>query len=142
MMDHKPAMYALLKLHADLGGQLLENKKERLRLEQSMRHVEAVMKLLEPGYNVRPIAVRRRKPNPWFKRGTVFRHALDVLRTAKQPLTAREITLQMLTTKGVANASAKATRNLIGSVQSSLQNHDGGMVARHGEGMPARWSMS
>ena len=48
-----------------------------------MLQVEAVMKMLQPGYDVRPIAVRRRKLNPWFKRGTVFRAALDVLRTAE-----------------------------------------------------------
>jgi hypothetical protein len=75
-------MFALERLHAELGGQVLQNKKEAKRLAQAMVHVEAVLKMLEPGYDVRPIAVRRRKPNPWFKRGTVFRHALDAIRTA------------------------------------------------------------
>jgi hypothetical protein len=65
--------------------------KEAKRLAQAMMHVEAVLKMLEPGYDVRPIAVRRRRPNKWFKRGTVFRHALDVLRAAEGPLTTREI---------------------------------------------------
>ncbi len=86
------AKFTLERLHAELGGKILENEKERERLTESMIHVEAVLKMLDPEYDVRPIAVRRRKPNPWFKRGTVFRHPLDVLRTAAQPLSAREIT--------------------------------------------------
>jgi hypothetical protein len=49
------------------------------------------MKMLAPGFSVASIAVRRRKPNPWFKRGTVYRAALDVLRVAPMPMTAREI---------------------------------------------------
>jgi hypothetical protein len=42
-------------------------------------------KLFDPDYNVRRISLRRRyKGNPWFKRGTLFRHAIDVLRKAKE----------------------------------------------------------
>ncbi len=58
-----------------------------------MKHVEAVIRLFDPAYDTRRISVRRRyKGNPWFKRGTLVRHALDVLRKAQGPLTAREIT--------------------------------------------------
>src|SRR6266568_3145046 len=100
----KQAKYTLEQLHAELGGKLLDNKKEAVRLARAMKHVEAVLKLLEPTYNLRPIAVRRRKPNPWFKRGTVFRHALDVLRAAGKPVTIRETALAMLAAKGIADA--------------------------------------
>src|SRR5713226_3654302 len=103
----KQAKYTLEQLHAELGGKILDNKKEAKRLAQAMLHVEAVLKMLEPGYNVRSIAVRRRKPNPWFKRGTVFRHALDALRAAGKPLTSREIVVRMLAAKGVTDAKQK-----------------------------------
>jgi hypothetical protein len=55
-----------------------------------MMQVEAVVKmLLLPGFNVGGIAAKRR---PWFKRGTLFRCAMDVLRRAGTPMTARQIT--------------------------------------------------
>ena len=79
------ATLTLEKLHAELGGKILDNKAEAKRLAAAMVHVEAVLKMLQPGYDVRPIAVRRRKPNPYFKRGTVWRSALDVLRGADSP---------------------------------------------------------
>ena len=85
------ATHTLEQLHAELGGKILDNRAEAKRLAGAMVHVEAVLKLLQPGYDVRPIAVRRRKPNPYFKRGTVWRSALDVLRASEGPLTAREI---------------------------------------------------
>jgi hypothetical protein len=51
---------------------------------------EAVVKMLQPGFNVAAIAAKRRnKSNPWFKRGTLFRSAVDVLRRASAPMTAR-----------------------------------------------------
>ena len=41
------ATHTLLQLHAELGGKIIDNKKEATRLAGSMRHVEAVLKLLE-----------------------------------------------------------------------------------------------
>jgi hypothetical protein len=136
----KQATYTLEKLHAELAGKILDNKREARRLRDAMKHVEAVLKLLVPGYDVRPIAVRRKRLNPWFKRGTVLRAALDVLRKAEGPLTTREIAERMLATKGVTDAKPKAVRDLICGVLSSLRNYEGKSVVAVGEGMPVRWS--
>jgi hypothetical protein len=137
-----PAVDYLVRLHADLGGKILENRKEAKRLAEGMKHVEAVIRLFDPAYNVTRIAARRRyKGNSVFKRGTILRNALDVLRKAQGPLTAREITERMLAERG-ASIDAKAMRSLIASVQTSLVNHDGKTVARAGEGMPARWTIT
>jgi hypothetical protein len=138
----KQAKYTLEKLHAELGGKIADNKREAKRLTEAMKHVEAVLRMLQPGYDVRPIAVRRRKPNPWFKRGTVFRHAIDVLRRAQRPLTAREMTEAMLAAKGISDPPAKDLRGLIASVQSCLHKRKGGTIRAVGEGMPARWVLT
>lgn len=141
-MKHTPAIYALERLHAELGGQIVQNKREAKRLAASMVHVEAVLKMLEPGYDVRPIAVRRRKSNPYFKRGTVFRAALDVLRAAERSLTTREIVGRMLTAKGIATPSLHDRRTVEGGVHASLLNHKGGLVSRADDGIPARWTIA
>jgi hypothetical protein len=136
------AKYTLEQLHAELGGKILDNKKEAVRLAQAMKHVEAVLRMLDPAYDVRPIAVRRRKPNPYFKRGTVFRCALDALRAAGRPLTVREIALAMLAAKRVTDAPPKAVRDLFGAVQSSLRNHRGDNVIAVSDSRPERWSIA
>ncbi len=139
--DH-PAVDYLVRLHADLGGRILENRKEAKRLAESMQHVEAVIRLFDPAYNVTRIAARRRyKTNGLFKRGTILRNALDALRQAQGPLTAREITERMLAARGVPAPAAKTMRSLIASVQTSLQNHDGKTVGRLGDGIPGRWQI-
>ena len=68
----RPGINTLERLHAELGGQILENKQRHGELSDQMRHVEAVIKMLDPGYSLRAISVKRRQPNPWFKRGTVY----------------------------------------------------------------------
>jgi hypothetical protein len=43
-----PAIQTLERLHAELGGKILENKQEHENLAGQMRHVEAVIKMLDP----------------------------------------------------------------------------------------------
>jgi hypothetical protein len=88
--DH-PAVDYLVRLHADLGGKILENRKEAERLASEMKAVESVIKIFNPDYNVTRIAARRRyKGNGIFKRGTILRNALDVLRKAFRGRLRRE----------------------------------------------------
>jgi hypothetical protein len=72
-----PAVDYLVRLHAGLGGR-------------------------------RAISARRKQAtNPWFKRGTLFRAALDVLRTATAPLTVTQLTYAVLESHGIADATRK-----------------------------------
>lgn len=140
MSNHTPAVYALMRLHAELGGQIQDNRRETKRLAESMKHVEAVLKMLEPGLSVRAISARRRyKPASPYKRGEVFRAVLDVLRKSEQPLTSREISETLLRNTGIVEPTTKQIRDMVGSVHSSLRNHQGKTIARVGDGMPARW---
>jgi hypothetical protein len=135
------ATFTLEQLHAELAGKLHDSKREAARLIKAMKHVEAVLKLLQPGYNVATVAVRRRKPNPWFKRGTVLRHVLAVLRTAERPLSPREITVAMLRAQGVADPDEKEFYKLVKSVSSALISHGGKSLVRHDQSNPFRWSI-
>jgi hypothetical protein len=87
-----PAVLYLVRLHADLGGKIAANKREAARLTKAMKNVEAVIKLYDPAYNLHRIAPRRRnRVNKWFKRGTMFREALAILKAAALPMTLREL---------------------------------------------------
>lgn len=138
----KRATHALEQLHAELAGKLHECKREAKRLVVAMRHVEAVLKLLHPGYNLATIAVRRRKANPWFKRGTALRHVLAVLRTAEMPLTAREISERMLKANGVTDPDRAEFYKLVKGISSALISHKGKSLVVHDQGAPFRWSLA
>jgi hypothetical protein len=102
----KQAIYTLSQLHAELAGKFLENSRQGVRLKTAMMQVEAVLLMLQPGFNIKSISVKRRnKSNPWFKRGTLFRSAVDVLRRASGPMTPREIATAL-----IADKAAPATR--------------------------------
>jgi hypothetical protein len=138
-----PAVHALKRLHAELGGQIKDNRREAKRLAGLMKHVEAVLKMIEPDFNISSIAPRRRnKQASPYKRGEVFRAVLEVLRIADRPLTSREISEALLHKAGVATPPLKQIRDMVGAVHTSLRNHEGKTIERADSGMPARWRLA
>jgi hypothetical protein len=144
MKDNNPTLCALRRLHADIGGKIIENRKNAKRLREDKRHVAAVIKMFSPGYDLKAITARRTyKANPWFRRGTLFRSALDVMRTASEPLTVAQIVDRMLAAKGVASARSDQIRGLQSAVLSSLRNREGkGRVQMADNRIPARWMLA
>jgi hypothetical protein len=144
MKDNHPTLCALRRLHAQIGGKIIENRKNIKRLREDKRHVAAVIKMFSPGYDTRTIAARRTyKANPWFRRGTLFRSALDIMRTASEPLTVAAIVDRMLAAKGVTNARMDQIRGLQSAVLASLRNREGkGSIQMVGDGSPAQWLLS
>jgi hypothetical protein len=138
--DH-PAVAYLVRLHADIGGKLLENKKEAAKLASSMLAVEHVIKLFNPDFNARTISARRRqKTNPWFKRGTLFRKALDVLRKAAKLCTVAEITAGVLAAKEIKDATEQQRRGIEAGILIVPRNQCRQVSVEHvGEGVPRRW---
>lgn len=138
-----PIVGFLLKLHADLGGQINANKEKELKLMEQMRHVEAVIKIYAPDFNTAVISPRRRKQgNAWFKRGTMFRHVLNVLREASGvPLTVRAITDAVVTANGIGDVPKKQWLMLEAAVRAGLEDHAGKTVERVGEAVPRKWRL-
>jgi hypothetical protein len=105
-----------------------------------MMQVEAVLQMLQPGFSVASIAAKRRnKSNPWFKRGTLFRSAVDVMRRAGSSMTPREIAQALIADKA-APATRKQFVDLVAAIHAALRKRDGTAVI--GEGAPARWRLA
>jgi hypothetical protein len=110
----KQAVLTLCQLHAELAGKLMENKRAAIKIRTAMMQVEAVLQMLQPGFIVAAIAAKRRvKSNPWFKRGTLFRSAVDVMRRAGALMTAREIAETLIAGKA-PSSHAQASHRLTG----------------------------
>jgi hypothetical protein len=143
----RSAIATLERLHMELGGKLLENRQAAQDqaaqdLGEQMLHIEAVIKMLDPTFNLARITVKRRKANGWFKRGTLYGKALDVLRTAEQLLTATDIAWKMLEADEIKNASKTDAQVVASGIMRSLLSHNGKGVQNVAEGKPAKWKLA
>ena len=135
----KQALHTLTQLHAELAGKIETNRKSGDKLRSQMVQVEAVMKMLDPDFNAQAISAKRRNTgNPWFKRGTLYRSAVDVLRRAASPMTAREISDALLAGK-TPTATRKQEEALQAALLAALRVRNGKTVV--GDGSPARWHL-
>jgi hypothetical protein len=118
-----------------------EDARQQARCPQNpLLQVEAVLQMLQPGFNAAAIAAKRRvKSNPWFKRGTLYRSALDVLRRATAPMTSREIADALIADKA-PQATRKRAIDLQAAVLAALRKRNGGTVV--GDGAPTRWKLA
>jgi hypothetical protein len=135
---HKPVTLALLRLHLDLLRKLERAKLERPSIRIDVWHVECVIRMLEPGITIKQI--ERRKPNPWFKRGTMFRSAVEVLRAAGRPMHTRELVDAMCKRKGI-NPDILSFADLVKSVERSLVYHRGRSIVTVGS-RPVHWKLA
>jgi hypothetical protein len=134
------ALKTLSQLHAELAGKLMDNKRAAIRIRTSMMQVEAVIKMLHPDFNIGKISPKRRVlGNPWFKRGTMFRSAVDAMRRAGRPMTCREITDAVLEGK-TPKPTRKQEIDVQAAIHVALRKRIGGMVV--GEGTPIRWRLA
>jgi hypothetical protein len=138
----KQAMNTLTQLHAELAGKIEGNRKSGDKLRMQMMQVEAVMKMLNPDFSLRAISIKRRNiGNPWFKRGTLYRAALDVLRRAQKPMTAREMMLALLDGKQ-PEATRKQELDLQQAILAAMRKRSGKGVRQTNEGTPALWELA
>jgi hypothetical protein len=136
----RQAAYTLGLLHAELAGKLLENKRAAIKIRTSMMQVEVVLKMLRPDFNIALIAPKRRVVgNPWFKRGTLFRSAVDVMRRAGVPMTARQIADALIAEKA-PQATRKQAIDIQAAILAALRKRNGKTVAC--EGAPAKWRLA
>jgi hypothetical protein len=142
MKHNSPTLCALRRLHAEIGGKILDNRKNAKSLREDKRHVAAVIRMFSPEYDVKAIAARRTyKANGWFRRGTLFRSALDIMRNTSEPLTVRQIVDRMLAAKRITNARPDQVRGLQSAVLASIRHRKGRNIQPVGGGSPARWKL-
>ena len=107
-----------------------------------MGHIDATPRIIAPELAVETIAPKVfRPPSDWWsKRGEMARVVLSILRTARQPMTTREIAERMVVERGLA--ADTATLNAMGrrvACASRRQREPG--LARSSEGEAGFWQL-
>ena len=137
-----PAVAYLTRLHADIGGRILENKRQAEKLAADAKASRLSSSCSIPSSTPAPYrpagaspAIRGSREAPCSVA------ALDVLRTATAPMTVTEIAAAMLAAKGVEEPTRKQRLGIEAGVRCSLENNAGKGVERVGEGVPKRWKL-
>lgn len=96
----------LAKKRAEIAGKI-ENMHDDLRaLSNALEHIDATLALVAPDLKLGAIKPKVfRPPAHWSKRGEMTRMVLTILRTARNPMTTREIGERMLVERGIPTSA-------------------------------------
>lgn len=150
--------YGLDKKYASLAGELLDVQSQIERIEQlyetlpdlreresglkcDLEKVIAVIRMDRPDWSkdqIRPVQPFKHSiPIP---HGDCSRRALEVLRDAKEPMTAREIALTVLSQTGVVDPDPEVAQKVTNAVLSALRARKGTITQADGNSTK-RWSI-
>lgn len=143
-MKLKPALYELVRLHSEIAAEIKSNKVKAATLRANLKHVSAVIQLIDPSFDLRKIIPKRKHPrNGLFKRGECLTGALNILRTAEKPLTARQIAALLLQSKGIPDPPKRLFDKTAIAVYAGLKfRRKISSLEIVGDGLkPIRWSL-
>lgn len=121
-MSETHVVSALVAKRAELTGIIAHFQSEIRQASMDLDRLDAVLKLFAPDYDLSGIKPKGiRNANPWFAKGEMSRLALDVLRTASQPLSTCHLTEALIARKGIVIEGTKERERLIKSLLAALQ---------------------
>lgn len=133
-------MSALKDKRGRLNGEIQMRRYQIARLEMELAHVDAVIRMFRPSYDVSKIATKRtiKRSATGTIRGSGTREALTVLREAQEPLTSREIADRILQKHGKPKGGPESDR-LANSIHSALSRRTDGALTFDASVYPGKW---
>ena len=134
----------LVKRRATLAGDI-ENTHEALRkMVLDLESLDATILQFDPNYRVESIKAKAfRPPKDWSNRGQMSRICLSILRQAAEPLTTRDIALQLLVERALDKSDLRLLRLMTKRVGVALrgQRENGLVRCDQGPGQYMLWEI-
>jgi hypothetical protein len=93
---------ALVKRRADLTGEIERTHQQLRQMVLDLENLDATILMFDPDYHVEAIRPKAfRPPSDWANRGEMTRIVLSILRQAAEPLTTRDIALELLVSRAL-----------------------------------------
>jgi hypothetical protein len=135
----------LVRRRAQLAGDI-ENTHEALRkMVLDLESLDATILQFDPTYRVETIKPKAfRPPKDWSNRGQMSRICLSILRQAAEPLTTRDIALQLLVERALDKSDQRLLRLMTKRVGVALRGQRGNGLVRceQGPGQYMLWEIA
>jgi hypothetical protein len=132
----------LVKRRAELAGDI-EKAHESLVLD--LENIDATILQFDPTFKVEAIKPKAfRPPKDWSNRGQMTRIVLSILRQASEPLTSRDIALELLVQRALDKNDQRLLRLMTKRVAVALrgQKDKGAVLAERGPGQYMIWQIA
>ena len=133
---------ALAKRRAQLSGDIESTQVQLHQMILNLEHLDRTLLMFDPSYEIASIKPKAfRPPADWSKRGEMTRLILGILRKATEPLTSRDIALQLMIERALDKDDEKLLRLMTKRVGVALRGQRDKDIVRseQGPGMYQVW---
>jgi len=134
----------LVRRRAKLAGDI-ENTHAALRkMVDDLETLDATIRQFDPSFQVESIKPKAfRPPKDWAKRGEMMRLIMSIMRQASEPLTSRDIALELLVSRALDKTDQRLLRLMtkrVGVALRGMRDH-GGIKSEQGPGQMVLWEV-
>lgn len=134
----------LSRKRAEVAGEIERTHQLLGKLVEDLAHIDATLAIVAPDLKLEAIKPKVfQAPEDWSKHGQMSRVILSILRTARHPMTTREIAAQMVMERGLP-ATDKMLQLMTKRVQTALRarRDRGQAVSSPGPGFHQLWEIA
>ncbi len=138
-------MNALVAKRAKLTGDIERTHEELRKMVMDLEHLDQTILQFDPTYRIESIKAKAfRPPKDWSNRGQMTRIVLSILRQAAEPLTSRDVALELLVERALDKNDQRLLRLMTKRVAVALrlQKDKGVVKAEQGPGQYVLWEIA
>jgi len=135
----------LVKRRVQLTGDIERTHDALRKMVADLESLDATIRQFDPSHNVEAIRPKAfRPPKDWANRGEMSRIILSILRLASEPMTTRDIAVELLVTRALDRSDVRLLRLMTKRVGVALRGQkDGGTVrVLPGPGQMVLWEVA
>lgn len=122
-MENEHVLSGLIKKRREIAGKI-EGTHDALRaLMIDLDNLDAAIRIFKPDIDLETVKPKPLPPRNQAFKGEVTRIVLDVLRKAETPINSHELTMHVMTERGLNTADKKLVRTLQKRVGACLKHH-------------------
>lgn len=135
----------LIKRRAELTGKIERTHGDLRKMVDDLENLDQTIRQFAPDFQVETIKPKAfRPPKDWANRGQMSRVVLSILRQASEPLTSRDIALEMLITRALDQSDVRLLRLMTRRVGMALrtQRDNGAVWSEQSPGQFVLWRVA
>jgi len=143
-MAEQYVVAGLIRKRAELAGKIEATYEELRQMVADLETTDAALAIFDPDFKAETIRPRAfRPPSDWSNRGEMSRMVLSILRQAVEPLTSRDVALEMLVTRALDPKDERLLRLMVKRVGIALrhQRDQGRVKSDQGPGQYMVWEV-
>jgi hypothetical protein len=136
------ALTGLVNRRAELTGEIEATHGKLRQMLADLESLDATILQFDPSFHIEAIRPKAfRPPSDWANRGQMSRVVLSILRQAAEPLTSRDIALELLVSRAMDKRDQRLLRLMTKRVGVALrtQRDNGSVQCEQGPGQFMLW---